>query len=238
MREVFLRTEDLQTTKIEVDVDAIGYKNRFAWLFSIFVKHETSQTNRYEEFLEIKETLIISLTHNDKAKYVGSRKIGEWSEIYFYTSTSKELNQIVATVLKGTNFIYESNVVKDIQWNFYQHELFPTELEYHHITSDKIIEQLKDEGDMLDTPRDVEHYISFDTPTQKQRFLDNLNIDGFKYKDDIDTDEFEHGIALVCFQPITNDIMKNNIQKIYPHIKKENGYYEGWSTLLVEDEEI
>ena len=95
---------------------------------------------------------------------------------------------------------------------------------------------LEEEGDDMNIPRDVEHYISFETPTQKNRFLNTLNIDGFKLKDDISSDEFEHGVALVKNHAVTQEEVTNVVVELFKKVKEEHGYYEGWSTTLVNGE--
>ena len=240
MRENFQRVQDGETISIEVDLDAVECKSDCPWLFSTFIKFDVSDKNLegYEEFLETKESLIIALAYEDRARYVGSRVVDGWSELYFYATSSKELNSMVSAILSPANYIYESNVVRDTKWDFYLSQLSPSELEYHHIISAKIINQLKEEGDSLETQREVEHYVSFETPTQKNRFVNNLNLDGFVYKDDVDSDDFEHGVAFVKKHSITYDEMKKVVEELYVEIKKERGFYEGWSTILVEDKNI
>lgn len=234
MREIFQRVEDSGVVNIEVDVDALEFKDSSPWLFSVFIKYDISDENLdgFEEFLETKESLIIALAYEDRARYVGSRVVDGWSEFYFYAPFSKELDSMVSAILKPTGYIFESNVVRDAKWGFYLSQLSPTELEHHHILSAKIINQLKEEGDDLTVPRDVEHYVSFETPTQKNRFINTLEIEGFSFKDDIATDEFEHGIALVKKHSISYDEVKKVVDELFIEIKKENGYYEGWSTTL------
>jgi uncharacterized protein (TIGR01619 family) len=235
MRDTFRRVQDGENLDIEVDLDVIEHKDELPWLFSVFVKSDRFEddSQEYEEFLETKESLIIALAYEDMAKYVGSRVVDGWSELYFYASSSKELNSMVSAILSPTNYVYESNVVRDTKWDFYLSQLSPSELEYHHIVSAKIIEELKSEGDELEIQRDVEHYVSFETPTQKNRFVNNLSVDGFSYKDDIAGDEFEHGVALVKKHSVTYEEVKKVIEDLFLHVKKEHGFYEGWSTVLV-----
>ncbi|MCD6433763.1 MAG: DUF695 domain-containing protein [Sulfurimonas sp.] len=241
MREVFQRVEsDRSVINIEVDVDALEFKDESPWLFSVFIKYDASDENLdgFEEFLETKESLIIALAYEDRARYVGSRVVDGWSELYFYAPFSKELDSMVSAILKPTNYIFESNVVRDTKWGFYFSQLSPTELEYHHILSAKIINQLQEEGDNLEISRIVEHYVSFETPTQKNRFINTLELNGFSFKDDIATDEFEHGLALVKKHPISYNEVKKVVDELFIEIKKENGYYEGWSTTLMDENTI
>jgi len=240
MREIFKRDEDGSTVYVEVDLNAYAYSNKYAWLFSVFIKFDAMDESQegFEEFLDTKESLIIALEHDEKAKYVGSRVIEGWSEFYFYADNSKGLDSIVANILKFSNYVYESNVVRDTKWGFYETQLFPTELEFCHIQSAKIVFLLEEEEEDLTKERDVEHYISFLTPTQKNRFVNTLDIEGFSFKDDISNEEFEHGVALVKNHAVTEVEVKKVVEELFVKIKENNGYYEGWSTTLVDFKEL
>jgi len=236
MREVFQRLEDGATVFYDVEMDAGAYKDENPWLFSVFIKFDSCDETQdgFEEFLEIKESIIIALEFESKVHYVGSRVVDGWNELYFYSSDSKELNSMSTAILKESNYVYESNVVKDKKWNLYETQLFPTELEQHNMQTAKTIFLLEEEGDDLGSLRDVEHYVSFETPTQKNRFINTLNIEGFHFKDEISSDEFQHGVALVKNHAVTYDEVTKVVAELFEFIKKENAYYEGWSTTLVE----
>jgi len=221
---------------IEFEDEACTFKPQYPWLFSVFIKYEVTDKSQmaYEEFLETKEALIIAIEYEDTAKYVGSRVLDGWSELYFYTSVTKGFSSTVSAILSPSRYIYESNIVKDTKWHFYETQLLPSELDAHHIVSDKIIFLLLEEGDEASVVREVEHYAVFDTQTQKERFIELATKIGFQYKDDISTDDYEYGVALVKEHSILKDEVKENVVMLYDLIKKEHGYYEGWSTTLVE----
>jgi len=234
MREIFERIEDGISTIYEVNMDAGEFKSENPWLFSVFLKFDSSNETEdgFEEFLETKESLIIALESEGKVHYVGSRVVDGWSEFYFYSSDSKELNSMSTAILKESGYVYESNVVKDNKWKLYETQLFPTELEQHNIQTAKIIFLLEEEGDELSIPRAVEHYVSFEMPTQKNRFINTLAIDGFTFKDELSSEDFDHGVALVKEHSVTYEEVTKVIAELFEFIKKEGGYYEGWSTTL------
>jgi len=230
MREIY--------NNIEFDEEALNYKSENRWLFSVFVKYDSFDESQqgYEEFLETKESLIIAIEYEGTAKYVGARVVDGWSEFYFYTSVTKGFSSTVSAILSPSKYVYESNIVRDNKWNFYETQLLPSELESHHIVSAKIAFLLAEEDDDIEVVRDVEHYAVFDTDTQKDRFKE-LAIDaGFEYKDDISTEEYEHGVAFIKKHNITDLEVKKVVTELYELIKKERGYYEGWSTTLVSKE--
>jgi len=239
MREIFNRVEDNNPVLLEIEMDAGECKESNPWLFSVFVKYDGLDETKegFEEFLDTKESLIIAVEYEGKAKYVGSMIKDGWSEFYFYASTSKELNSMVPSILSTLNYTYESNIVKDKKWNFYETQLFPTEIEQHNIQSAKVIFMLEEEGDDLSVKRSVEHYVSFQTPTQKNRFLNTLNIEGFSFKDDVSTEEFDQGVALVKEHTTAYEDVTKVIAELFESIKKDQGYYEGWSTTLETKEE-
>jgi hypothetical protein len=246
MREIFSRKQENGTVSYEVELEAQEHKEDNPWLFSVFVKFDLvkQSAEAYEEFLETKESLIIAVEYDQKAYYLGSRMIDGWVEFYFCANDCKDLTATVSTILKNSHYVYESNSVKDKKWNFFETQLFPTELELIDIQSEHIIFLLQEEGDNLEIPRDVEHYVSFATPTQKERFLKKLDLDGFSFKDEISSEEFtqncvafENGIALVKNHAVTSEEVHKNVHLLYEKVTQERGSYEGWSTTLVEQEE-
>ena len=239
MREVFQRVEDGSSTFYEVEMDAGEFKDGNPWLFSVFLMFDSCDETQdgFEEFLETRESLIIALESEGKVHYVGSRVLDGWNEFYFYSSDSKELNSMSTAILKESGYVYESNVVRDNKWNLYETQLFPTELEQHNIQTSKIIFLLEEEGDDLSVPRGVEHYVSFEMPTQKNRFINTLAIDGFSVKDEISSEEFEHGIALVKEHAVTYEEVSKVVAELFEFVNKEGGYYEGWSTTLVNSDD-
>jgi regulator of RNase E activity RraB len=237
MRDFFRRVEDGSEIIVETDSSAYGYSQRYDWLLSVFIKFDATNESQkgFEEYLELKESLIIALEHDEKAKYVGGRSVDGWSELYFYAADSKGLIAQVDAILKESGYKYESSVVKDAKWDFHYKNLTPNELELAHMQSEKIIYLLEEEGDSLEVPRIVEHYISFDTPTQKERFVESLTQDSFSFKDEISSEEFENGIALTKEHAVTSEAVAAVVEELFAMLESEKGYYEGWSTTLASE---
>nr|WP_226962198.1 ribonuclease E inhibitor RraB [Sulfurimonas marina] len=98
-----------------------------------------------------------------------------------------------------------------------------------------VLEMLIDEDDDLTIARPVEHYVYFDTPTQRERYVKNLSLEGFEYKDDIDSEDFENGVALVKTHQLLPEVVDEVVETIYESLQKDYGHYEGWSTTLAND---
>lgn len=234
MTQIYYKQEDGQKIATEVDLNAYGHMQKYSWLFSVFIKFdlEDETQEKYEEFLDTKASIIATIEHNEDAKYVGSRVVDGWTELYFYAQDSKSLGNKVSSILSSLEYAYEANVVKDAKWDFFNFNLYPSELEFHSIESQNIIEQLEQEGDKLDQQRLVEHYVHFDTPTQKERYIAELSLEGFAYKDDISSEDFDNGIALVKTHDVLPETLEKVVSDICESLKKDHGYYAGWSTVL------
>lgn len=236
MREFF--RSDEESIKIEVELDIDEMQRDFPWLFSLFIKFdlEKESQEKIDEFYEMKESIILSLENNSLVKYVGQRSIDGWVELYFYALNSKNLLDKIKIYLNEAKLMFENGVVRDTKWDFYTANLMPNELEYCFMESLKIVELLKEEGDASSEKREVEHYAMFDTDTQKQRFVDAMIEKSFIFKDDISTDECEHGVALMMVHNLEEETVRELIRELFTAAKVEHGYYELWSTTLVEND--
>jgi len=225
----FTRIEDGNAVLIEhvaLPESPKGYRT----LFNIFIKITNLED---EKFLKLKEALILAVEYNDSACYVGSRFVDGWYELYFYAKDSKGLNTTASDILKESGYAYESGVVKDPKWNFYYKSLEPTPLELIDLQSKQIIAMLENEGDNVEESREVEHYLFFSTPSQKERFVKELETNEvFSFLDEIENDSFENGIAVVANHNVTFNEVQKVTHTLYDLVSKEHGFYEGWSTTL------
>lgn len=212
---------------IEVELDIDEDVQTYPWLFSLFIGSEISD--------EIKSEIIEIVEKKPFIKYVGMRLIDGWSELYFYSLNSKNIQDEIHSYLQQNSFKFESGVVKDTKWEFYQGNLQPSELEFFMIESQKIVAMLKEEGDDITKEREIEHYVMFDTQTQMQRFVENVKTIGFEFKDEISSDECEYGVAVIKTHNLLYKTLYENIQELNELASKEHGYYELWSTTLVEE---
>jgi len=229
MIEKYMRDEAF----IEVNLGDVQDQEKYEYLLSVFVKFDAfhEEIEAVENFLELKQDLIDQL--EDEAVYVGMRVVDGWSEIYFYTSQSKNVQKIVASVFSESGYKYESSISKDPKWKFFYKTLYPTDLETYLIYSKKIVLQMMAEGDSLVEVREVEHYVSFDTASQKERFIKEVQEVGFHYKDDVDSAELPHAVAVVKEHALDQDSLRKVISELLGYIEKNHGHYELWSAPLV-----
>lgn len=226
MIEKYINVDENFSVEVELDIDEDV--QTYPWLFSLFIESDIDEKTKNE--------IIETVEKKPFVKYVGKRFIDGWSELYFYSMNSKNIHKDVHSYLQKNSYKFESGVVKDTKWDFYQGNLQPSELEFFMIESQKIVDMLVEEGDDITKEREVEHYVMFDTETQMQRFVENSKTVGFEFKDEISSDECEYGVALVKSHNLEYKTLYETIKELTSLVKKEHGFYELWSTTLVEQQ--
>jgi len=213
---------------IEVELDIDEDTQTYPWLYSLFIEAEVDESVKLDIINTVEQTSFV--------QYVGMRFIDGWSEFYFYSLNSKNIQTKVQAYLQENKYKFEGGVVKDSKWDFYRGNLQPTETEFLMIESQKIVQQLVEEGDDIAKEREVEHYVMFDTKTQMQRFIQNAENEGYTFKDEISTQENEYGVAVIKTHNLSYEALFENIELLRGLASQEQGFYELWSTTLAEQE--
>ena len=85
----------------------------------------------------------------------------------------------------------------------------------------KITELLEEEGDNLSTCREVEHYASFETSGHKDRFLEKATQAGYAFKDDLDAEEYDHGVAIIKEHAISEEDILQLVSEVFALVESE-----------------
>ena len=247
MREFYTQVEEGSLVKIEVELEAqemIEDKILYPWLYTVFIKLKTPLENGLadedeEDLLnECKERLSIKLQEKEQAIYVGSKTTSGWYEVYFYLQDPKGVENKTKDMLSAFEYKYESNAVKDKNWKLYEVSLRPTLAQSHQIQSRHIIEELSEEGDDLSQPREVEHYLLFQTASLREKFLEVLTEKSLTCKDifESEDEEFCFGVIVSITQAVDEATMHITTDMLLELCLIHHAQYEGWSTSMVDQE--
>ena len=247
MREFYTQVEDGSLVKIEVELEAeenIMDKAIYPWLYTVFIKLKSPLPNGLadedeEDFLsECKDRLALKLEEKEKAVYVGSKTRDGWYELYFYLEEPKGVENKTKELLNAFGYKYESNSVKDKKWNLFEVSLCPNEKQAHHIQSRQIIDEIKEEGDDISKPREVEHYVLFQTASLREKFTEVLEEKGLTCKGDFEREdeEYIYGVAVAIVHSLEEKVINETTDMLMDLCKEHHGHYEGWSTSLVDKE--
>ena len=123
----------------------------------------------------------------------------------------------------------------DPQWQEYLHTLYPNSVEIHQILNRMVIEQLKESGDTLEKPREIDHWVYFGEENEQKAFIELIKSSGFKilsakYNEE-NNPESRYVLNFSCedhiehIEEIVSDLIELSLQF--------NGYYDGWGCNII-----
>ena len=147
-----------------------------------------SSNEEYPILCDIEDAL------GDKAEAIGAILAGVvksegFLELWFYTQNAEALAKTCEDALQ-TFEGYQSgyNIAEDPEWEDYFGFLYPDEFSYQTMQNRKVLMQLKKNGDKMEVPREIDHFIYFKEAAQQQDFAKEAEAKGFKVR--FNDDEF------------------------------------------------
>ena len=110
-------------------------------------------------------------------------------ELWFYTQNAEDLAKTCEEALQAFEG-YQSgyNIDEDPEWEDYFDFLYPDEFSYQTMQNRKVLMQLEKNGDKMEVPREIDHFIYFKEAAQQQAFAKEVEAKGFKVR--FNDDEF------------------------------------------------
>lgn len=219
---------------VELDLIEESPQEERPWLLWLFVKAD-SVTESLEAFTR---DLILALNTSVDAVFAGRVMKEGWAEFYFYAPQSKRFENISSEVMnQHGGYVYERGSSRDSKWEMYNDNLYPDAYGLLSIQNRHTIAALVEAGDDLDIPREVEHYLFFQTKTSMERAVSQLASHGYEAKEYVNDDEsdYGYGVVLVKIEAINPEIIEETTTSLYESAIQEHGIYEGWSTTLAEE---
>jgi len=160
---------------------------------------------------------------------------GEMTFIYYLKHDFEWSAMVQAAMKEFPDYGYEYGSKMDSEWEIYHKLLFPTPIEWQIIQNHKVCDNLKAQGDSLHLPRAIEHKAYFETVKQRDQFMDQMEIEGFKLKELIEASESTPMVGMSFYRqdkPFYYDIDTLTLHLI--ELSHQNGgQYDGWETSVV-----
>ena len=110
-------------------------------------------------------------------------------ELWFYCDNAETLVDICQKTLGNfEGYLYQDFSVEDPEWEDYFGFLYPDEFSYQTMQNRKVLMQLEKNGDKMEVPREIDHFIYFKEAAQQQAFAKEAEAKGFKVR--FNDDEF------------------------------------------------
>ncbi len=157
--------------------------------------------------------------------------------LYFYTARGKEAKKSANEVLKRYNdYTCTVETEKDHSWEKYREYLYPSGYELHTIMNRHVVENLRRQGDDLSMPREVDHYIYFNSEKGKNSFLIKAKELGYKLaseKKETGGKDYPFSVRVSRLDQVEYDAVCDYTSELYDLAEENEGTYDGWETKVI-----
>jgi hypothetical protein len=145
--------------------------------------------------------------------------------VFFYTSKYKL-------------YRYHLAIKPDKDWNAYINFLYPNEETLEYMANARILYQLKSEGDKLDKPRLIEHWLYFEDSNSRDTFIKYAEAEKFKVEDKayLDNVTLHYQLHISRVDSVDAGFINALTIRLKRKANELGGNYDGWETILIKDE--
>lgn len=125
-------------------------------------------------------------------------------------------------------YAYEIETRADPDWDYYFEFLFPSPPEWERMKNEKVLRALIDEGDTLETPREIDHWAFFETLQAATTFAADIAASGFKLRVPPGPLEDEGPIQVQFWRVDAPDDIDGITADLGEKARALGGDYDGW----------
>ncbi len=206
------------------------YKFRTCFSVLLLQPDENGFTTNEEfpKICQIEDDICDALLTQD-AILAGFLKNDGTFDIYLYSKNTDNYKEIIRDVMQNhSDYKYAINTIEDAEWSDYFDFLYPAPYEYQTIINQKVLMSLEKNGNNPELDREVDHWIYFNTDSDREQFIAEVIDLGYsiKSKDDKDANTYQLHISRMD-NTIRNNV-NNYVWELVKLADKYKGDYDGW----------
>ncbi len=189
----------------------------------------------------IENDLLSSARHAGIAVHVACISGHGVRQIVFYATEAASIAAAVASVRqKFPQYRIDVNPQHDPEWTYYRDTLCPDIAEVQQMVNRDIYDTLKEHGDPMESPREIDHWAYFPSQTALNAFMEKLRVLGFGVR--MQHDQVGHGndgsVATHGVQFFRADVPSPGaFDEVTTELAElaaaEGGEYDGWETEIL-----
>jgi uncharacterized protein (TIGR01619 family) len=236
--------ENLASFVVDLDVTEEINIKKYNWLFSVkfTVKSPTElgfPDEREDDLMgELEYDLMEKLNEEDIVQ-VGRLTTNGTREFFYYAKKEKQvkiIDQLALAIFDKSGYHTEiSHIEEEEPWSFYYEFLYPNEYHLQQMGNRDLVELLEQENDDLEHPREIQHWIMFQTLKDLNAFEQDIHKEGFK-TEELEVEKNEEGtfnITISREDGVDYDMIDAVTYLIIETAQKYNGEYDGWESPVV-----
>ena len=242
--DFYFSNVDNKPSSLSVDlglykVAPIEGKPNFIWIsikMNQALANGLSSSGESELLSKIEDNLVRKINSKFYSTYVGSLTSNGNKDFYFYVGDTTFYEKVLSEFTRTyPDYKINYGLKTDENWSGYFNFLYPSPQQFQSIQNRRIIDQLEKNGDKLTKMRDVDHWIYFNTKTDRDHFLKKIMYDGFTIVSQ-DYDKTSGGLPYKLHIKRIDKVDWNSVDGYVIYLwelaNKFNGVYDGWETSL------
>ncbi|HUQ12347.1 MAG TPA: DUF695 domain-containing protein [Steroidobacteraceae bacterium] len=209
------------------------------WLLWVFVTlrspgAEGLSTNEEAPVLQsIGEALDANISPTCGAQMVGRITGSGRREFYFYGEEPGPLDEAVRTAMKSfAEYEQECGSALQPDWDQYVELLYPSDTNLQRMFNRRVLQELSEQGDVHETPRQVDHWLEFATEESRSSCRDTLVAIDFKVEDEFAAEEPGEELPYTLVVSRVDSVDSHTINGITLELTRvaaeRGGRYRGW----------
>jgi len=223
---------------ISMDMEELEFTHQTVGFVKAKLKDATAKgfisEKEEPEILFMEDKLESAMLKFRIGKYVGRIVSDGYVTFLYYLQFTYNWPDFIEYALnEHTSYEISNGHSHDSDWNYYKKLLYPTAKEWQIIQNHKVCDNLKEQGDNLQTPRAIEHKVYYKNEETKESLMQALEKEGFKIKKEIENEEGVKGLDFYRLdKPFYHDIddLTLNLIEITEFYEAQ---YDGWETSVV-----
>lgn len=194
-----------------------------------------SSSAEWEELGRLEDALSDRLSRKLKAVFVGRVTSDGQRHFYYYAPTKADFEPVTSQALNSwLDYRFECSTTFDPEWITFQEVLCPSPEEMETIKNLKVLDVLEKHWDDLAAPREVSHWVYFETPENRRRFNQEAQALGYEVKYERDLEEGSsvnrYCTCLVREDKVEYASINEVVIELFRLASDFNGDYDGWET--------
>jgi uncharacterized protein (TIGR01619 family) len=195
------------------------------------------EQTEFQILYRISDSINVIVNQFTKAEFVGSFTYQCERLDYIYVKDTISLRGKLETTYKKLFPEYTSSIKLrlDKNWDAYKEFLYPNEETLEYMSNQKVINQLVAGGDALSKPRQVDHWIYFQTKQDRDKFINFAKENSFKIESEnyLKEDKLPYQLRISRIDYVDLSSITKVTLKLKKEARKGLGDYDGWETFIV-----
>ncbi|MEY5049488.1 MAG: hypothetical protein RLZZ175_2847 [Bacteroidota bacterium] len=133
------------------------------------------------------------------------------------------------------DYEFAFGTLEDENWEHYFDFMYPNPSQIQCMKNRRVVEVLEENGDDLTQPREVDHWIYFNTIEDRTKYVEEVKNEGFTIVNETKLDdrkEMPYSLQISRFDNVDLNSVNDYVLYLWALAEEYNGDYDGWETSI------